>query len=358
MKYIFTLLIGIAITSLAWSQQSITLRSKDKMTGTFLLQNIKSLKIDTLQFVNGKASINTKLNEVTPFAFARTQPQGFFIFFADPKKNAVLDIDGANIRLDKIEGSPSTNKYLDFLKSQNVLQNTAKVLQEEYAKPGTNKDSVGQVFSFINLQLNNIFKKFITENKNSNMGSYMLYDVANRNRNIKPNELKDLYDILGTAGKASHFGQLMSQQMVKTSAMEIDNIAPDFTLKDRNGKAHSLKKLRGKYVLLDFWASWCGPCVKEIPNLKTAYAKYQAKGFEIMSVSIDRKPAQWKKALDKYDMPWIHLIDNDDPKNKVTQNLYYVPSIPRTVLIDKTGKVIGKDFRGNALEKKLEEIFK
>ncbi len=358
MKHIFTLLFCLTITSVAWSQQSITINSKSKMTGTYLLQNIKSLKIDTLNFVNGKATIKTKLTEVTPFAFARTNPQAFFLFFADPNKNTTIDIDGENIKLNNITGSPSTKKYLDFLNNQSILQTTAQALQKEYAKPDINKDSVGQVFSFINLQLNNIFKKFITDNKNSNMSSYMLYDVANRNRNIKPNELKELYDILGTEGKATHFGKLMSQQMVKSSAMELDNIAPDFTLKDRNGKTHSLKKLRGKYVLLDFWASWCGPCVKEIPNLKTAYAQYKDKGFEIMSVSIDRKPEQWKKALDKYKMAWIHVIDNEDPKQKVTQNLYYVPSIPRTVLLDKTGKVIGKDFRGNALEKKLEEIFK
>jgi peroxiredoxin len=357
MKRIFTLLICLTISLLSWSQQSITFKTKDQLDGMYLLQNIQSLKIDTLTFVNGTATVKTSIKDVTPFAFARPNPQAFFIFFADPKKNITIDFNGKNITMDKISGSPSSDQYMAFLKEQIILQQTAQVLQQEYAKPDINKDSVGQVFSFVNLQLNNIFKKFITSNKNSNMSSYMLYDVANRNRNIKPEELLELYNILGDKGKTTHFGKLMNQQMVKTNAMEMGNEAPDFTLKDRNGKAYNLNKLRGKYVLLDFWASWCGPCVKEIPNLKKAYAQYKNKGFEIMSVSIDQKSDQWKKALDKYEMPWINVIDNEDPAQKISQNLYYVPSIPRTVLLDKTGKVIGKDFRGNALEQKLGELF-
>ena len=129
-------------------------------------------------------------------------------------------------------------------------------------------------------------------------------------------------------------------------------IAPDIQLADTTGKTISLYSLRGNYVLLDFWASWCGPCREEIPNLKEIYAAYHDKGLEIYSVSLDSKREAWTKALNELEMPWVHVSSLkgwDCP----TAKRYGVTSIPKMYLLDPQGKIIGIDLRGETLKEKI-----
>ncbi len=147
------------------------------------------------------------------------------------------------------------------------------------------------------------------------------------------------------------------ERMLSDEAI-LDNgkVAPDFTLNDTKGNPVSLSSLRGKIVLLDFWASWCGPCRRENPNVKKLYNKYKNKGFEVMSVSLDRKRAPWLAAIQKDDLPWIHVSDVKGWKCAPAQ-LYKVRSIPATFLLDKEGRIIAKGLRGPMLEQKLKEVF-
>jgi len=138
--------------------------------------------------------------------------------------------------------------------------------------------------------------------------------------------------------------------------LDIGKVAPDFTLNDTKGNPVSLSSLRGKVVLLDFWASWCGPCRRENPNVKKLYEKYKNKGFEVMGVSLDRKRAGWLSAIEKDELPWIHVSDVKGWQCAPAQ-LYKVRSIPATFLLDKDGKIIAKGLRGPMLEQKLKEIF-
>jgi peroxiredoxin len=133
--------------------------------------------------------------------------------------------------------------------------------------------------------------------------------------------------------------------------------APDFTVKTPDGNDIKLSSLKGQYVLLDFWASWCGPCRKESPNVVKMFNKYKDQGFTVFSVSLDDNADKWKEAIQKDGLIWPnHGSDLQGWKTPLTQ-LYQFNSIPHTVLINKEGKIIGIGLRGMALENKLQEIF-
>lgn len=134
--------------------------------------------------------------------------------------------------------------------------------------------------------------------------------------------------------------------------------APEFTLNDVDGKAHTLSSYLGKgYVLIDFWASWCGPCRAEMPNVKKAYEQYAAKGFNIVGVSLDNNLDAWKGAITSIGIKWTQLSDLKGWKGDAV-TLYGVHGIPATFLVDPQGKIIAKDLRGDELLSKLAEIYK
>lgn len=136
---------------------------------------------------------------------------------------------------------------------------------------------------------------------------------------------------------------------------EIGMVAPDFSLPDVNGQLISLASLKGKYVLLDFWASWCAPCVAENPNLVKAYTRYAAKGFEILQVSLDKDRDSWLNQIKKDRLNWKHVSDLKFWDSPIVK-LYGINSIPFNLLLDKEGKVIAKDLRGEELEKELAKV--
>ncbi len=134
----------------------------------------------------------------------------------------------------------------------------------------------------------------------------------------------------------------------------IGKVAPDFTFPDINGKQVSLSSFRGKYVLIDFWASWCGPCRQESPNVQKQYQLYKDKGFEVVSVSIDTKEDAWRKAVEEDQIKGTLLLAKDSKKIMTD---YVFSGIPYMVLLDKEGKVVALNLRGKALQEKLKEIF-
>lgn len=144
------------------------------------------------------------------------------------------------------------------------------------------------------------------------------------------------------------------EALVNAKKMAIGSPAPDFEYPTPDGKMVGPKNYRGKVLLIDFWASWCGPCIAEIPNVIKAYEHYKDKGLEVLSVSIDKDSGEWLKAIKKTGMPWNQIIATNSGK-EIT-NLYQFSGIPFIVLIDKEGRIVQKNLRGPALENAIKEL--
>lgn len=190
---------------------------------------------------------------------------------------------------------------------------------------------------------------FITNHPNSYVSVDKLQELAPR---MDSKTLERLFNALGAPLKSSVAGKRLAAKVDIYKNTAVGSISPIFTQKDVNGEIVSLQDLRGKYVLLDFWASWCGPCRKENPTVLKAYNKFHDKGLTVLAVSLDDNETKWKKAIQDDQMPWIHVSDLKGTGNAVALQ-YGIYGIPANYLIDPNGKIIGKNLRGEELEKTL-----
>lgn len=196
--------------------------------------------------------------------------------------------------------------------------------------------------------VDSLYRQVVMTNKDSFWGPLMMISFTS----YLSEDMKPWYEALSPAAQQSYYGQKVKEELYP--AGKEGTVVPDFKVKDRTGKEVSLSELRQgkKYVLIDFWASWCNPCRKEIPNLKKLYAQYSGKGFEIVSISIDQKKADWEKALKEEGLTWPNFLDETG-----VAALYKVKFVPTMYLITADGVMVGENLRSEALAEKLKEVF-
>ena len=193
-------------------------------------------------------------------------------------------------------------------------------------------------------------KNFIDTCKNSLAFACIISDDAQSYE-----EAKRLYDGLTPEVKASYPGQMLVKRMEFLSQLSEGQTAPEIELPAPDGTLVKLSSLRGKYVLIDFWASWCGPCMAEVPNVKAVYNDYKNKGFEVFGVSLDTDKAAWENAIKQNDLNWIHVCSLKGGRGSEAI-AYNVTGIPCTFLLDKDGRIIAKNLRGQALRDKIASL--
>lgn len=198
-------------------------------------------------------------------------------------------------------------------------------------------------------------KKFIKENPGSFFSLVALKDVAGPSMDVAV--IEPIYKGLSENLRKSTGGQEFAKEIEASRATSIGAVAPAFTQNDTNDKPVSLADFKGKYVLVDFWASWCGPCRAENPNVVTAYNEYKDKNFTILGVSLDQpgKKDAWLGAIKADGLAWTQVSDLQGWKNSVAAQ-YGVKGIPQNFLVGPDGKIVAKNLRGEGLHKKLKEL--
>ncbi|RFS21093.1 AhpC/TSA family protein [Chitinophaga silvatica] len=170
-------------------------------------------------------------------------------------------------------------------------------------------------------------------------------------------EFQLLYNTLDKSIQQSMYGQGVTAYLASVKANSLNILADDFSQQDTKGQQIKLSSFRGKYVLVDFWASWCGPCRQENPNVVKAYNRYKDKNFTVLGVSLDDNRDRWLRAVDQDGLVWTQVSDLQGWGNEVALQ-YGVQSIPTNFLVDPSGKIIARNLRGPELEQKLQELLK
>ena len=280
-----------------------------------------------------------------------------------------IKVDGS-LRDATVTGSALTEKYQSLLATRDALdeiyianKKRFEPIQEAVEEARKNKDQkkVKELLQSDEYQamlkadkefFDNVdatYDKLFMDNKDSFWGPLMMISLTS----YFTDDMKKTYEALSQEAKDSYYGKKVKDELYP--AGKEGTKVPEFTVTDNNGKSVTLAELcQGKkYILIDFWASWCNPCRKEIPNLKKLYKEYADKGFQIISISIDKKKADWEKALKEENLEWPNFLDNGD-----VAIAYKVKMIPTMYLIDTNGVMVGEDLRGEALAEKLGQLLK
>ncbi|GBL35438.1 thiol-disulfide oxidoreductase ResA [Filimonas sp.] len=356
-KIIFILSVFVSLqTTAAVKEAKFTLSGKvtDTDSGFLLIRNLTKPMPDTVRILKGAFEYTGSVNEVTPFVVT-DETNKYQMFFAEPKADMHIVLKRKEMQVTFIDGSVAQEIFRKLLNTQDPLQRAVEQIQQAGSKPGVNRDSIQMMIMQINNQRNANFYQFLKENGHSAVAAFLIYSSISNERGIDATVADSMYSYLTGAGKTSFYGMETEKSINKLRAVTIGYMAPDFTQPDTSGKKYTLSSFKGKYLLVDFWASWCGPCKAEIPFMKEAYEHFHAKGFEILSVSLDDKREAWINALRQFKMPWAQVSDTKGFRS-IVNDLYPIPSIPKTLLLDKTGKIIATDLRGPALDSKLEEL--
>ena len=270
----------------------------------------------------------------------------------------------------KVTGSPMSDRYYELMQVRYGMDSIFSANQHRHAEiiaaigEAKGKGDTRKVEELLNSKagkamladehkffstMDSLYNKTFMDNKDSFWAPLMMISLTT----YLSEDMRPVYEAFSQEAKDSYYGKMVRAELYPAGM--IGEKVPDFTVKDASGKEYSLAQLSEgkKYILIDFWASWCAPCRREIPNLRNLYAKYGSRGFQIISISRDKNAEDWKKAIEDEQLTWPNFLDESD-----IAKLYKVRAIPTMYLVDADGRIVAENVRGEALAEKVAELFK
>ena len=310
----------------------------------------------------------------TGFYRVKLDDKTFCLFLLSPSKYK-FDIDGQHPEAFTVAGPPDNDEFQHAFKTIGEGQkelNGWNMAYRMYSQQGASQDTIAMLAQQFQAAAVKLQKLLIDSSKTAKSPLVAMFYITNAKLEQFPAEnlavLTRMEKEIPTSTYTKDFRvmydqfqkQLKEQSQPKQPAADVSvgKTAPDIDLKDPEGKTIKLSSLRGKVVLLDFWASWCGPCRGEMPNVVAAYNKYKSKGFTVYSVSLDKDAAAWKNAIKSLGMVWENHVSDLKWWQSDVVGLYGIQGIPAAFLLDKNGVIVAANLRGQALDDKLAEILK
>jgi len=315
---------------------------------------------DSAKVTNGKFTFNLKNTEPSLYWLTiNSDPNAVYFFTDESPVKAKLIAD--SMVYSTIEGGQLQSDFTEYRNFINGLIMIQQKMQADFTTAAQNKDvstqnAIQAEFQNLNAQYMSGLKNFLKTHPKSAVSAHIIGNDLN-NAAIPIAEVEEALSYLDKSLENNSHIKAANKRLSDARGTMVGYTATNFSQNTPDGKKVSLTDFRGKYVLIDFWASWCRPCRMENPNVVAAYNRYKDKGFTVLGVSMDSNKDPWLAAIQQDRLTWTHVSDLKGWGNEVGK-MYGVTGIPQNYLIDKEGKIVAKDLRGAALDEKLAEIIK
>jgi len=331
----------------------------------------KTLKDSSAITADGKFSLSINATSDVVYNLRLQNDVSQFVTIINDASKINLDVD-FNKRTDfyNVSGSKASKSIQEYLTKITGMQKDRFTVyfQIDSLKKNNGDSLLVQDLTIKQQQISNEEKAYtqqtVLQSTNSSLSLFILstYQGMARDPNFRVNGFTDeevvglLNDVLNKFPERTDIAGIRNSVESGIPKLKwVGKQAPEISLPDTEGRTVKLSSFRGKYVLVDFWASWCGPCRRENPNVVQAYNQFKNKNFTILGVSLDRQKEAWEKAIVEDNLNWTHISDLKYWQSEVVP-IYQVASIPFNVLVDPDGKVVAENLRGNALEQKLQQV--
>lgn len=327
----------------------------------YMLARLCENRTDTLgscDFRKGKFELRVNAEEPMVTQLILEGYSGGFTLLAEPGVTYKANLSNNNDFY--IKGGTLNDNYTAHMAKSDSMRAIVVALQERYTSLRESKKfrSASQVNDTLRKEqdkLKELTVKFLSGNDNLISAYTMLSNIEMRDAGLR--ETKQMYSSMGEGARATHCGRIIKERIARMEKTAGGALAPDFTLEDINGNPVTMSAIKGKIKIIDFWASWCGPCRLNNPALKKLYDEFHSKGLEIIGVSLDHNKTAWKKAIEKDGLEWTNVSSLKGWDCEITR-LYNVTGVPALFILDESNHIIANGLRGEQLKAFLQEHLK